>query len=41
MWEVTSKALNLEEGIFTHASYRKDKSDCFPQYELIDMLKSL
>lgn len=29
------------EGILTHTNTRKDKFDCFPQPELIEMLKSL
>lgn len=29
------------EGIFTHTNVRKDKHDCFPQPELIQMLNSL
>lgn len=28
-------------GIFTHTNVRKDKHDCFPQCELLDMLNSL
>lgn len=41
MWDISPKALRGDEGIFTHVSYRADKSDCFPQPELIEMLKSL
>lgn len=41
MWDVSSKALAGQTGIWTHNSYRKDKSDCHPQPELIQMLKSL
>ena len=29
------------KGLLTHTNVRKDKSDCFPQQELIDMLLSL
>ena len=29
------------KGLVTHTNVRKDKSDCFPQAELIDMLLSL
>jgi len=41
MWDVNERALKGESGIWTHVSYRDDKSDCFPQTELISMLKSL
>lgn len=41
MWDISQKALNGEKGVWTHVSYRKDKSDCHPQPELIKMLKSL
>ena len=41
MWDISKKALNHNPGIYTHVSYRADKSDCFPQPELIETLKSL
>lgn len=41
MWDVSKKALSGASGIWTHTSYRPDKSDCHPQPELIQMLKSL
>lgn len=41
MWDVSDNALNGKGGVWTHTSYREDKSDCHPQPELIDMLKSL
>ncbi|MFW6272274.1 MAG: N-acetylmuramoyl-L-alanine amidase [bacterium] len=41
MWDVSLNALNGESGIWSHVSYRDDKSDCHPQPELIEMLKSL
>lgn len=41
MWNVSNKALNGKKGIWTHVSFRSDKSDCFPQPELVEMLKSL
>jgi hypothetical protein len=41
MWDYTEKAMNGKPGIWTHVSYRKDKSDCFPQDDLIGMLKGL
>tara|TARA_Y100000356_G_scaffold130161_1_gene132099 strand:+ start:1249 stop:4905 length:3657 start_codon:yes stop_codon:yes gene_type:complete len=34
-------ALKGDKGIYTHNSVRSDKSDIFPQKELIEMLKSL
>lgn len=41
MWDVSIKALEGKPGIWSHTSYRPDKSDCHPQPELIQMLKSL
>lgn len=41
MWGVNIRALAGVEGIWTHTSYRKDKSDCHPQAQLVDMLKHL
>jgi N-acetyl-anhydromuramyl-L-alanine amidase AmpD len=41
MWDVSLDALSGIPGVWTHVSYRPDKSDCFPQPELIDMLKSI
>lgn len=41
MWVYSKAALSGDKGIFTHVSYRKDKSDCHPQKELIDVLKNL
>jgi len=41
MWDVNNDALNGKGGVWTHVSYRSDKSDCHPQPELIAMLKSL
>ncbi len=35
MWDYSRMAMNGNPGIWTHVSYRKDKSDCFPQLELI------
>ena len=40
MWEISKSALRGDKGIFTHVSYRKDKSDCHPQKELVEVLKS-
>lgn len=41
MWDISSKALSGESGVWTHTSYRSDKSDCYPDERLIAMLKSL
>jgi N-acetyl-anhydromuramyl-L-alanine amidase AmpD len=41
MWDINASALSGKAGVFTHNSYRSDKSDCHPQPELIEMLKSL
>jgi len=43
MWDVSQKALSGEPGVWTHVSYRAKpgKTDCHPQPELIDMLKTL
>jgi N-acetyl-anhydromuramyl-L-alanine amidase AmpD len=39
IWDVCPRALKGEEGIFSHTSYRYDKSDVHPQPELLTMLK--
>ena len=41
MWQITRSALSGDKGIFTHVSYRKDKTDCHPQKELVEMLQKL
>lgn len=41
MWDVSPAALRGDKGVWTHTSYRYDKSDCHPQKELIEALKSL
>jgi len=41
MWDISQDALTGKNGIYTHVSYREDKSDMHPQPELISMLKSL
>lgn len=41
MWDVSKNALSGKSGIYTHVSFRKDKSDCFPQSELINLLNNL
>jgi hypothetical protein len=41
MWTVSKNALSAVTGVYTHNSYRKDKSDISPQPKIITMLKSL
>lgn len=41
MWKVSKNALSGKPGVYTHNSYRRDKSDVSPQPKLISMLKSL
>jgi N-acetyl-anhydromuramyl-L-alanine amidase AmpD len=42
MWEYSrSSALCGSPGIWSHTSFRKDKSDCFPQKELIEVIQKL
>jgi len=41
IWDVSARALKGTNGVFTHNSYRKDKSDVSPQPKLIEMLKTL
>lgn len=41
IWEMNVDALNGIPGVYTHVSYRPDKSDCHPQRELINALKSI
>jgi len=41
MWDVSKNALKGKAGVYSHSSYRKDKSDAHPQPELIQMLKGL
>ena len=41
MWTISTRALQGEGGVFTHNSYRKDKSDIHPCPRMIAMLKSL
>ncbi len=40
-FNINKNALNATPGIWTHVNFRKDKTDCFPQPELIEMLNSL
>lgn len=41
MWDVNEEALSNRKGIWSHTSFRSDKSDLFPQEELLLMLKNL
>jgi hypothetical protein len=41
MWSVSKSALSGVQGVYTHNSYRKDKTDVSPQPKLIAMLKTL
>jgi len=41
MWDVNLDAIAGLNGIWSHTSYRSDKSDIQPQKELIEMLKGL
>lgn len=41
MWDVSKRALSGEAGIWAHVSYRPDKSDIYPDIDLIQMLKGL
>lgn len=41
IWDINRAALSGKPGVYTHVSYRSDKSDCHPQPELIEMLKAL
>lgn len=41
MWQVSDRALKGENGVYTHNSYRRDKTDISPQPKMIAMLKTL
>jgi N-acetyl-anhydromuramyl-L-alanine amidase AmpD len=41
IWSLCRRALQGEPGIYSHVSFRPDKSDCHPQPELINLLKAL
>jgi N-acetyl-anhydromuramyl-L-alanine amidase AmpD len=41
MWDYSRSAMNGSPGIWTHVSFRKDKSDCFPQIELIKTIQHM
>jgi len=40
MWDVSKRALQGTPGVWSHGSFRPDKSDCHPQPELVEMLQS-
>lgn len=40
-FESQSSAIANKPGLWTHVNYRRDKLDCFPQPELIDLILSL
>ena len=41
-FEFNADAYNAKQfGLWTHTNVRKDKFDCFPQPELVEMLKQL
>ena len=41
IFDLNQRALRGDGGLYTHCSYRADKSDIFPQPNLIDALKSI
>jgi hypothetical protein len=41
MWDVDLNAVSGDPGVWTHVSFRSDKTDMHPQPELIQMLKAL
>lgn len=41
MWKVSKNALSAVPGVYSHNSYRRDKSDIYPCPRMIQMLKSL
>lgn len=41
IFDVNTRALNGEPGVFTHCSVRFDKIDIYPHPKLVEMLKSL
>ena len=41
IWQVTTRALKGQPGVFTHNSVRRDKVDIYPCPRMIQMLKSL
>jgi len=41
LFSVNNEALTNVKGLYTHNSYRKDKSDIYPCPRMLEMLKSL
>jgi hypothetical protein len=41
MWDISIRGLKGENGVYTHNSFRKDKSDIYPCPRMIAMLKTL
>lgn len=41
IFDINLRALDGENGIYSHTSFRSDKNDIFPQKELIEMLKEI
>lgn len=41
VWDVTTRALSGDPGLYTHVSVRYDKSDVYPDPRLIEMWKGL
>jgi hypothetical protein len=41
MFNISQEALGAKPGVWTHTSYRQDKSDLHPQPEMIEMLQSI
>jgi hypothetical protein len=41
MWEYSKAAVKGDKGIFTHVSFQKDKRDCHPKKELVEVLRNL
>ena len=41
IWNVTKENLLGKNGLYTHVSFREDKSDCHPDINLIELIKTL
>jgi len=41
IWDITARALMGELGVFSHTSYRLNKTDIYPDINMINMLKTL
>jgi len=41
MWDVNKDAMSGVPGVWTHVSYRYDKSDCYPSADLIQALRNI